>query len=134
MSKRPRTAGPRETCVITERACRRMPVKIGCWLVGTDEASCFETFDLSESGVAVVTSAPLSVGKIVHLQFFTPLAATPVTVKAEVIWSRLEPEGGMGFRFMEVDHRTTSVIREFVRELEKGKRLDVPAAAVPERL
>ncbi len=103
-----------------------MPVKTGCWVVGTDEATCFETFDLSESGVAILTSSPLPAGKVVRLQFFTPLAAAPVTVMAEVVWSRLEPEGGMGLRFLEMDRQTRSVIREFMHELEKNTRRQGP--------
>jgi hypothetical protein len=107
---------------IKERSARRLPVKTGCWLVGSDEASCYETFDLSICGVAVVTTAPLPVGKVVDLQFFTPLAAAPLTVTAEVVWSRLDPEGGMGLRFIDLDRKTEAIIKELVRKLEKGKR------------
>ncbi len=85
----------------------------------SDGASCFDTFDLSESGVSVVTTAPLQVGRIVKLQFFTPLAASPLTIEAEVVWSRLDPEGGMGLRFLDMDEKTAGIIREFARELKK---------------
>jgi hypothetical protein len=96
-----------------------MAVTTGCWLVQADEVSCFETFDLSESGVSVLTTTPLQVGRIVNLQFFTPLAASPLAVAAEVVWSHLEPEGGMGFRFLDLDEKTARIIREFARELKK---------------
>ncbi len=102
-----------------ERACRRMAVTTGCWLMQADAASCFDTFDLSESGVSVLTAAPLQVGRIVKLQFFTPLAATPLTIEAEVVWSRLDPEGGMGLRFLNMSQKTAAIIREFARELKK---------------
>lgn len=102
-----------------ERTCRRMAVTTGCWLMQSDGASCFDTFDLSESGVSVVTTAPLQVGRIVKLQFFTPLAASPLTIEAEVVWSRLDPEGGMGLRFLDMDEKTAGIIREFARELKK---------------
>ncbi len=102
-----------------ERTCRRMTVTTGCWLVQADESSCFDTFDLSESGVSVLTTSPLQVGRTVELQFFTPLAASPLTISAEVVWSRLEPEGGMGFRFLDMDEKTAAIIREFARELKK---------------
>ncbi len=96
-----------------------MAITTGCWLVQADEAYCFETFDLSESGVSVLTTKPLQVGRVVKLQFFTPLAASPLTVAAEVVWSRLDPEGGMGLRFLDMDHKTVGIIREFARELKK---------------
>ncbi len=88
-------------------------------MVQADEASCFDTFDLSESGVSVLTATPLPVGRIVKLQFFTPLAATPLTIAAEVVWSRLDPEGGMGFRFLDMDEKTARIVGEFARKLRK---------------
>ncbi len=105
-----------------ERTSRRMAVTTGCWLVQDDEVSCFDTFDLSESGVSVLTTAPLQVGRIVTLQFFTPLAATPLTIEAEVVWNHLEPEGGMGLRFLDMDQNTAGIIRNFARELRDLKR------------
>lgn len=104
---------------MNERTCSRMAVTTGCWLVQADEVSCFDTFDLSESGVSVLTTTPLQVGRIVKLQFFTPLAANPLTVDAEVVWSRLDPEGGMGLRFLDMDEKTARIVREFARELKK---------------
>lgn len=98
-----------------------MAVTTGCWLVQADEVSCFDTFDLSESGVSVVTTAPLQAGRVVTLQFFTPLAATPLTIEAEVVWSHLDPEGGMGLRFLDMDQKTAGIIREFARELRELK-------------
>lgn len=67
----------------------------------------------------MLTTSPLQVGRIVELQFFTHLAASPLTISAEVVWSRLEPEGGMGLRFLDMDEKTTGIIREFARELKK---------------
>jgi hypothetical protein len=96
-----------------------MVITTGCWLVQNDETSCFDTFDLSESGVAILTTSPLQVGRIVSLQFFTPLAASPLTISAEVVWSLLEPEAGMGLRFLDMDEKTAGIIREFARELKK---------------
>ena len=102
--------------MIRERS-RRIPVEISCWLEGADGASCIPTYDLSDTGVSVLCHDPLPEGRVVRLQFFTPLAAEAVTVAAEVVWSRTEPEGGMGLRFLNMDEKARSVMRETVRLL-----------------
>jgi c-di-GMP-binding flagellar brake protein YcgR len=103
--------------VIRERS-RRIPVEISCWLERADDASCIPTYDLSDTGVSVACDDPLPEGRVVRLRFFTPLAAEAVTVAAEVVWSRTEPEGGMGLRFLNIDEKTRSVMRETVRLLQ----------------
>jgi len=121
LARRPSPSKQPASGEIKERAIPRTPVKTGCWLVGADEVSCYETFDLSESGVAITTTAPLSVGKTVSLQFFTPLSAKPLTISAEVVWSRLDPVAGMGLKFVDLDQRTGAIIKEVVREMRRGK-------------
>ena len=96
-----------------------MPARLGCWLVGTDELLCCGTFELSETGVSVRCSDPPAVGKVVRLQFYTPLSARAVTVEAEVVWSVLEPEGAMGLRFIDMDAGTMSVLRELMRQQKR---------------
>lgn len=104
-----------------ERTCRRMPVEVGCWLVELDGASCLYTFDISERGVAVITEDPFPVGQVVRLQFFTPRSANAVTLEAEVVWSRLEPEGGMGLKFINLDEEGKEILREFSLLLKQRK-------------
>lgn len=104
---------------VVDRTSKRARLNIGCWLEDKEEVSCCHTFDLSETGVNVVTDDPLAMGKTVRLQFFTPLSAKAVTIDAEVVWSRLEPEGGMGLRFINLDDRTRAVIRELMRMLRQ---------------
>lgn len=106
-----------------ERRNKRVPVEVGCWLKEMDEASCLYTLDVSETGASVLTDDPMPVGRIVHLQFFTPASAAAVTVAAEVVWSNLEPEGGMGLRFVNLDDRTRTVIREFIRRMQPSKKI-----------
>jgi len=101
---------------LEKRQCRRMPAHLGCWLVGTDEAVCCGTYEISETGVRVQCSDPPAPGRIVRMQFFTPLSAGAVTVEAEVVWSSLEPEAAMGLRFLDLDERTMSVLRELMRQ------------------
>ncbi|KAF0220501.1 MAG: PilZ domain [Geobacteraceae bacterium] len=104
-----------------ERKNKRLPVEVGCWLVEMDEASCVYTLNVSDTGVSVITDLLLPVGRTVHLQFFTPASAEAVTVEAEVVWNRLEPEGSMGLRFLSVDEQKRNVIREFIR-LEQQRK------------
>lgn len=104
-----------------ERTCRRMPVKVGCWLVELDGLSCLYTFDISEKGVSVVTEDPFPVGQVVKLQFFTPHSARAVTLEAEVVWSSLEPEGGMGLRFINLDEKGRRILREFTLLLRQQR-------------
>ena len=104
-----------------ERSCRRTPVEVGCWLVEMDGASCLYTFDISENGVSVITEDPLPVGQVVRLQFFTFRSARAVTLEAQVVWSRLEPEGGMGLKFINLDGEKRGVLRSFTAELKKRR-------------
>ena len=99
-----------------KRKCKRSPARLGCWLVGMDEAVCCGTFEISETGVSVQCSDPPAAGRTVRLQFYTPLSAGAVTVEAEVVWSTLEPEGAMGLRFLDVDDGTMNVLRELMRQ------------------
>jgi PilZ domain len=93
-----------------------MPARLGCWLVESDEAVCCGTFEISETGVSIKCSNPPATGRIVRLQFYTPLSSGPVTVEAEVVWNTFEPEGAMGLRFLTMDELTWSVLRELMRQ------------------
>ncbi len=107
--------------MIRERE-KRIPVEISCWLERPDGLSCVTTFDLSDAGVCVASSDPLPEGRVILLKFFTPFAAGAITLKAEVVWSRTEPEGGMGLRFLEVDDMTKGILRGTVRLLRMRKK------------
>lgn len=102
-----------------KRTSKRMPARLGCWLIETDEAIGCGTFEISESGLSVHCSDPPAKGRTVRLQFFTPLSAEPVTVAAEVVWSALEPEGAMGLRFLDMDEMTRNVLRELMRQQKR---------------
>src|SRR6266568_4553060 len=106
-----------------KRGSRRQPVRVGCWMVEMDGISCIHTVDVSPDGVCLVSGEPLTVGKNVYLQFFTPDSATPVHVNSEVIWCR-EDEGvyAAGIRFCADDRSSADMIRELGEYLhKKGK-------------
>lgn len=107
--------------MIKER-CRRIPVEISCWLEGADGISCITTFDFSENGVSVLSSDPLPEGRVVSLRVYTPFAAEAIALKAEVVWSRTEPEGGMGLRFLNMDENIRVVLKGTVRLLRMREK------------
>ena len=109
-----------EEIVIKERS-GRMLVEISCWLEGPDGVSCVTTLDLSDTGLSMVCSDPLPEGRVVRLRFFTPFAAEAVALDAEVVWSRIDPEGAMGLRFLEVDEKSRTILKETARLLRMRK-------------
>jgi PilZ domain len=99
---------------VDKRESKRVIIRLGCWLVGSDEALGCGAYEISDTGVRVMCSNPPPPGRTVRLEFFTPFSAGAVTVQAEVIWSTLEPEGVMGLRFLGVDDGTRSVLKELM--------------------
>jgi hypothetical protein len=89
----------------------RVVVDINCWLELDEGICCVNTFDLSDTGVSLLSSHQFPEGRIVTLKFFTPFSAEPVTVKGEVIWCRTEPEGVMGIRFLDMDEKTGIILK-----------------------
>jgi len=108
--------------VIKERS-GRIQVDISCWLEGSEGVSCVTTLDLSDTGLSMVSSDPLPEGRIVSLRFFTPFAAEPIALNAEVVWSRTEPEGGMGLKFLDMDDKIKVVLRETARLLRLRNKM-----------
>jgi hypothetical protein len=101
--------------MVEKRRSSRKPARLGCWLVGSEEAVGCGTFEISETGVSVRCTDPPAPGRTVRLEFFTPHSAGAVIVMAEVIWSRFEPEGAMGLKFLGMDEGTMNVLRELMR-------------------
>jgi len=101
---------------------KRLTVRMGCWIEVEDCASCVTVSDLSENGISVMSSDPLPEGRVVVIKVFTPFAAGAVTVKGEVVWSRVEPEGGMGLKFLDMDEKTRGVLKSMARMLLTGKK------------
>jgi hypothetical protein len=99
------------------RRHKRKQIHIGCWILGEDGGcNCCSSFDLSDSGVSISTDEPLSVGQVVSLQFYTTRSAAPLTLSAEVVWSRIDPDGLMGLRFIDITQDDLSVLRDIIRQ------------------
>ncbi len=95
---------------------KRVPVKLCCWIDG-DGDICVTISDLSETGIAVISPDPLPEGRVVSMKVYTPFAAEPITLKGEVVWSRMEPESEMGLRFLDLDEKTRGILKGAVRLL-----------------
>ena len=95
-----------------QRSCRRKPLAIACWLIANDEVVCYQTVDISDTGICLTTNNPLAVGRIVELQLFLPVSASPLSVTAEVIWSDAEGEANMGLQFLERSEKVLTALRE----------------------
>jgi PilZ domain len=98
-----------------QRSCKRTSLGVACWVIADDEVVCYQTFDMSETGICLTTGRPLGMGKIVELQFFLPHTASPLSVTAEVIWSDCEGEANMGLRFLDRGEKVLTALRELAR-------------------
>jgi len=107
---------------VDERRSKRIPAEVGCWLLQGDDVSCFHSFDISSTGISLATDEPLPEGKVVKLQFYTPHSAKAITVDAEVIWSRHDPQvSGMGLKFLGEESRATTLLAQLA-VLMQGQR------------
>ncbi len=107
--------------MIKERS-KRIPVELSCWIEGESSASCLTIYDLSETGLSLVSSDPLPEGKAISLKVYTPFAAEAVTLRAEVVWSRTEPEAAMGLQFLDIDEKTRGILKGMVRLMRMQKK------------
>lgn len=76
--------------------------------------------NLSEMGIFLVTSDPLSTGTILDLRFAVPGDENPVEVRGEVVWleqggSGIEP--GMGIRFIDPTNEARSKVMTLIRTM-----------------
>jgi c-di-GMP-binding flagellar brake protein YcgR len=102
-----------------QRSCKRKPVAVACWVIANDEVVCYQTVDLSDTGICLTTRNPLEVGKIVEIQLFLPLSASPLSVTAEVVWSEEEGEGNMGLQFLERSEKVLTALRDLAHHCSR---------------
>lgn len=95
------------------RRHKRNQVRMGCWIIGSDGASCCcSSFDISESGISFHTDEPLPPGRIVTLQFYTHASSSALSITAEVVWSRADRDGAMGLKFIDISSDHLALLRE----------------------
>lgn len=102
------------------RKFKRLQVQVGCWIVVEDDVGfCCSSFDISDNGISLCIEDPLPIGKSVTLQVYTPASAAALSIPAEVIWSRTEPDGAMGLRFIEISGGQLETLRELAHQLRQ---------------
>lgn len=77
-----------------------------------------EEGDISEKGVFVVTTSPLSVGKDVHLKFSLPDVIELIEAKGRVVWvgeGGPEKKMGMGIEIIQMDQKGRTELKRFLR-------------------
>lgn len=100
------------------RSHKRSPIQVGCWIVSDDgESCCCSTYDISDTGIAITTNSPLPVGQILRLQLYTPHSSSPLSLSAEVVWSRMEHDCAMGLRFLDLTAEESDMIKEMTRQM-----------------
>ncbi len=112
--------------VLENRKTLRVPSRLRCWCEGENITVYARIGNLSEGGLFVRTSTPLSEGSRALLRFGS---ASPVEAQARVVWARLEGQGGppgMGLVFEGVDADRLETIRRLI-EAEGAPLVRSPA-------
>jgi Tfp pilus assembly protein PilZ len=81
---------------------------MACWVIHGEDVACYQTFDLSATGLCIRSTQHLPEGEIVELQFYLPDSARPLSVTAKVVWSVECGEGGIGLVFLEHGRETVA--------------------------
>ncbi len=79
--------------------------------------------DISEGGMFIVTSRPLTRGAKLRIQIKHPDTLNPLTLKGKVVWSRTtsyspNEQRGMGIQFEGLGPREKARLKEFVKKLK----------------
>lgn len=97
------------------RRYTRVSSRLRCWCEGENITVYARIGNLSEGGLFLRTSTPLSEGSRALLRFGNDNA---VEAQARVVWARLEGQGGppgMGLEFVGVDDARLETIRRLVQ-------------------
>ena len=98
------------------RKYRRVHSRLRCWCEGKNVTFYARVGNLSEGGLFLKTSTPLTTGSEATLRF-EGAGGPPVQARATVMWARGEgDEGspGMGLRFEQVDSGQLERLREII--------------------
>ena len=97
------------------RRYNRVSSRLRCWCEGENITVYARIGNLSEGGLFLRTSTPLSEGSRALLRFGNDAT---VEAQARVVWARLEGQGGppgMGLEFVGVDSDRLETIRRLVQ-------------------
>lgn len=105
------------------RGQKRVPLNLACWLINDDDVVCYQTFDLSATGICIRSTQQLPEGKIVELQIFMPESSTPLSITAKVVWNRECDDGTMGLIFLEHSRSHLDKLLELAEREAKRRRV-----------
>ncbi len=116
-----RTEGLRLT---EQRQHERVPCRLRCWCEGENVTVYARIANLSEGGMFLMTSIPLTHGERARLRFGLGTALEMET-SAEVVWTHAGDEQGppgMGLRFQEMDQDKLVKIRQIIQNERPVRR------------
>lgn len=96
--------GVQEEC----RRCPRIPLRLPVLCRWNGIAGVYYSFNLSESGVGVISSRPMSPGQLIELRLTHPLLQHTLHMKGKAIWNLFFSESDnlyfsrIGIQFLKV--------------------------------
>ncbi|MEZ4704803.1 MAG: PilZ domain-containing protein [Bdellovibrionota bacterium] len=102
----------------------RTPVKIDVNLKSLGPYYLSKLSNLSKGGAFIQHPKPAAVGSQLEISFALPDQQDPITLKARVAWTyiqpgKAEPNGtGMGVQFLEVSQEQEQKIQEYISSLK----------------
>jgi uncharacterized protein (TIGR02266 family) len=103
------------TSLNDNRKHSRVPSRLRCWCEGENVTVYARIGNLSEGGLFLRTSTPLSEGSRARIRFG---AEPPIEAEATVVWARADGEGGppgMGLRFLTIDQKRLEELRKLIQ-------------------
>jgi len=111
--------------LIENRKHTRVPSKLRCWCEGENVTVYARIGNLSEGGLFLRTSTPLSEGSKAMVRFGSE---NSIEASATVVWSRADGDGGppgMGLRFELIDEKRLSELRKLIQNEQQGTKVPV---------
>ncbi len=98
------------------RRHNRVPASFPVRVVSSSPRLADEARDVSEGGIGVATTSPLTPMSLVSVRLELPTATEPIEVLCRVMWAT---ETAMGIRFEQPDVRLTDAIERLRAAMER---------------
>jgi uncharacterized protein (TIGR02266 family) len=105
------------------RKFARVPTRLRCWCEGENVTVYARIGNLSEGGLFLRTSTPLSQGSRATLRFGQDTQA--IEAEATVVWSRADGDSGppgMGLRFEVIEGKRLEELRKLIQSEQQGPK------------
>jgi uncharacterized protein (TIGR02266 family) len=107
---------------IENRRYPRIPTRLRCWCEGENVTVYARIGNLSEGGLFLRTSTPLSQGSRALVRFGGDVG---FEAQATVVWCRSEPDAGppgMGLKFEGIDQKRLEELRKLIQSESQAPR------------